>query len=146
MTDENGNGSNGKGLAETNSGNGNERDPSTGHFRKGWKGGPGRRAGTQGLPALIRRECKRRKLPVREVAWEMFEVLLDAARGGDVTAAKIALDRLLGTVTPPPEINVNVQNAIGQLGPPTLTTDEARTEYRKRVAQIFLETGVLGDE
>ena len=66
------------------------RDPATGKFMPGYKGGPGRPKGTsqaskkQEYLALLEKETP-----------EVLAKVLELAKGGDLTAIKLVLDRVM---------------------------------------------------
>lgn len=71
-----------------------DRDEATGRFL------PGNRANPQGRPKgfdfrkVIRDKMEAQDLPVEDALWAIFRSMLTRASGGDVSAAKLLLDRL----------------------------------------------------
>jgi len=82
-------------MSETPSPNGlNGRDITTGRFSPGWKGGPGN-------PFAAKAAQLRAALLETVTADDIKAViikLVDQAKGGDVAAAKVLLDRTIGKV------------------------------------------------
>lgn len=74
---------------------GNGQRESNGHFAKGWDGGPGRPRG------LDFRKCaeewaQSKGKTLDAAALDVVDAIFTAARAGDMSAAKLLVDRLFG--------------------------------------------------
>lgn len=74
-------------------GNGPRRPDGT--FGPGWRGG-GRPRGSLDLRVLAEQRLQEQGKTLADAVWEVFETMLDLATKGDIQAAKLVLERLLG--------------------------------------------------
>lgn len=77
-------------------GNGSRRPDGT--FAPGWRGG-GRPRGSLDLRVLAEQRLQEQGKTLADAVWEVFETMLDLATKGDIHAAKLVLERLLGKET-----------------------------------------------
>lgn len=69
------------------------RDLKTGRFLPGWKGGPGRPRRID-FWHTVSTKAKEKGIDLAEAVWEVFDGLMVAAKKGDVSAAKLLLERV----------------------------------------------------
>ena len=62
-------------------------------FKPGGPGGPGRPRGPD-FRAVITNRAKELGCPVEDAMWDIYESMLKAAKGGDVQAAKLLIEKL----------------------------------------------------
>lgn len=109
-----------------------DRDQLTGRFL------PGNRANPKGRPKgfdfrkVIRDKMLSQDLPVEDALWAIFRAMLGRASSGDVSAAKLLLDKLCET----DPIMLDVQHQDG-LTPPASEADFA--EWASRFSQLINE-------
>lgn len=75
------------------------RDPETGRYIAGKVGGPGRAAKSHGVynfRALVAEFVEAHGGHAEDVVVDLFGALMTAARGGDVAAARLLVERLCG--------------------------------------------------
>jgi hypothetical protein len=96
----------------------NGRNPETGQFVKGWKGGPGRPKGSVDFMQALRLHAKAKGYDIVAAVWEVAEAMFEKAKSGDVAAAKLILDRACGVQNKGADVEVNVDARQVRIGPP----------------------------
>ena len=140
MSGENGNGQHGKGD--------NGRDPVTGQFVKGWKGGPGQPPKPLGPTwrKMVREVAKARNVSPKElmieVALELFSKALDEK---DLKAIMAILEREIGPIARGPLVQVNQQTNHAHVEAKLPEGKEGK-DYFRRFVEIVAEQGLIGIE
>ena len=131
MTNKNGK-TNGEGHLENGD---NGRDPTTGQFLKGWKGGPGRPKGSVDVLSVMRRRCKEEGLDFEEMVWSVMKAAAEAgsAEKPDAASARTFLDRACGPV----KQAVDVTSDGNQIGPaPSIPTGRDLDDWFDKVIEL----------
>ena len=114
----------------------NGRDPKSGKFVKGWKGGPGRPSGHVDLLAVCRRRAAEEDVDLDELVWATAKAMFKKAMGGDTQAARIVLDRFVGPVRQ--ELDVNGVQTIE-------IADQARKDFAELAKRSGYQAAVLDE-
>lgn len=77
--------------------NGSEDRGSNGRFVKGWRGGPGRPPGID-FRKVVEERAAAAGVSIEEAMWDIYLAMVERAKGGDVNAAKLILERLCAPV------------------------------------------------
>ena len=126
------------------------RDPKTGRFIPGTKGGPGRKTGSRMINFVVLCEKKAKELNINleDLVWSVVKRLFVLASQGDVQAAKLILDRICGPVDKLIELNFDNRSL-------TISTENGDSkfnigefsDYLKKLNEVAIQQGLIsGDE
>jgi hypothetical protein len=120
----------------------NGRDPETGRFLPGWKGGPGRPRGCVDFMQVMRKKAREHNMDVEEMIWEVGFSMFNAAKGGDVQAAKMILERFCGMQERGGNLEVNVDARQVSIGPPA-PEGQDMGDFIKQLADVAAKNGMM---
>lgn len=100
-------------------------DPITGHFQKGNKLGTHQAVARANHFRNVLQKCT-----TDEDLKEVWAMVLKKAKGGDLEAAKVVLDRTIGRVQP------TIEGDADSLGPITITFNRMETQQNAYIAQL----------
>lgn len=118
---------------------GNGRDPETGRFLPGWKGGPGNPYG--------RRVADIRRVLVEAVTdedlYDLARTLVEKGKAGDVMAAREVFDRLMGK--PKATLSIEDEHMTGEEAEIQIRAMVQNPELAAMIREMMDEPLLIGD-
>jgi hypothetical protein len=114
---------------------------------------PGHTANPKGRPkgVYLRQLAEARAfvedMSIEDALWDVVKAMIERAKGGDVKAAQLILDRLAMPESRDPLINLQlaqIQAATGEPGPP-IPEGEEFSDWVRGINRVAAEQGLLGD-
>jgi hypothetical protein len=115
--------------------NGDGRDPVTGQFVRGWRGGPGRPP-SRDLRNEIEKHATANNIDLGAAAWELLEKLRERGMKDDTPAAKVWLARVYGEVMKELTADIHTMHGAHPDHAPEVPTGDALGDWLAGLAEI----------